>query len=119
MMDPVANFVELIQLHERQWGMEKYPHRPSLDSLLNSPIVAVWTAGSKPSEGKRATANATPERFMLTTHQSYSELDDIVASIVMVGSPSFASNWRLYKLFLYQKVVKVRIRVEVPEIEPK
>jgi hypothetical protein len=118
-VNAVANFVELVQLHERIWGMEKYPHRPSLESLLSSPIVAVWTAGNKASGGKRATAETAPERFMLTTHQSYRELDDIATSIVVVGSPSFASTWRLYKLFLYQKVVKVQIRVEVPEIEPR
>ena len=118
-MNTVVNFVELVQLHERNWGMETYPHRPSLDSLLSSPIVAMWSEGNKASKGKRATADTAPERFMLTTHQSYLELDDIVTSIVMIGSPSFASTWRLYRLFLYQKVVKVQIRVEVPEIEPK
>jgi hypothetical protein len=111
-----AAFTELIQLHERQWGMEQYPGRPSLADLLTCPIVAMWVSNTRPStEVKRTQAGSSQpaERFVLTAHRDYDELDALVTSAVVIGHPSFASNWKLSRLFVNQQAVKAFVRVQI------
>ena len=118
-MSTNSAFLELVQLHERQWGMEPYQGRPSLADLLASPVVAMWVATAKgaPSDRKRVTANAArpPERFMFTVHKNFEELDDLATSILVMGNPSVAANWKLSRLFIEQKPVKVRAQIQVIE----
>src|SRR5262245_60683837 len=66
--------VELIQLHERLWGTESYPGRPSLALLLKSPIIVMWQPNERrATEAKRGTT--TGARFTLSAHHSWEELD--------------------------------------------
>jgi hypothetical protein len=110
-------FLELIQLHERMWGMEQYQGRPSLADLLAVPVVAMWVAASRvpPADPKRKTSNTSQpsERFMLTAHKTFEELDDLATSVLIIGKPSFATNWKLSRLYVKQKPVKVRVQVQV------
>lgn len=42
------SFLELVELHERVWGIERYSGRPKLSQILSSPVVVFW----KSIEGK-------------------------------------------------------------------
>jgi hypothetical protein len=35
-------FLDLVELHERAWGREGYPNKPSLADIMSSPIVVFW-----------------------------------------------------------------------------
>ncbi len=109
--------MEFVQLHERQWGLEQYPGRPSLSELVQCPIVAMWVVFEKrPAAVKRVTSgpNADLEqRFMLTAHRNYEELDQFVTSAVLSGGTSPASNWKLVRVFVEQKPVKVLARIQI------
>ncbi len=35
-------FFERVQEHERDWGNDKYPGRPSLIEIMSSPVVVFW-----------------------------------------------------------------------------
>jgi len=108
-----AVFMELVQLHERMWGMEQYPQRPSLANLIGAPIVAMWVSGERRAADVKRATSATPERFMLTCHQTFEELDALVTSVVVSGSASFAAYWKLSRLYVNQKPVKVVVQVQV------
>jgi len=43
--DLSKDFMDMVQQHERQWGTEQYPRRPSLHSLMTSPVVVFWHGG--------------------------------------------------------------------------
>ncbi len=109
-------FMEFVQLHERQWGLEQYPGRPSLAQLVQYPIVAMWIVYEKRAPAtKRVTSapDADMNRFMLTAHQNYEELDQLATSVLLSGSNSPASNWKLVRLFVEQKPVKVIARIQI------
>jgi len=79
----------------------------------------MWVAGKPtPAEGKRSTATTVPTSFMLTAHNSYEELDDLATSIVVAGAPSYASSWRLSRLYVNQKLVRVRVQLQILEDQP-
>ncbi|MDL1921181.1 hypothetical protein FBQ95_01065 [Chloroflexi bacterium CFX3] len=108
-------FMELVQLHEREWGTEIYPNRPSLADLLNAPIVAMWTGDApRPTSlsgrggmGRLAVETTLPRRFLLSVHQRLEELDPLLLSMVVAGKPSPTANRKLLRLFVGQKPIKV------------
>jgi hypothetical protein len=108
-------FIEFVQLHERQWGVEQYPGRPSLADLVQYPIVAMWLVNEKRSPAaKRATpVSAEQERFMLTAHRNYEELDELATNSLLSGSTGPTSNWKLVKVFVDQKPVKICARIQI------
>jgi hypothetical protein len=90
-------FMELIQAHERSWGMEQYPGRPSLADMLSRPVVALWSGDDKSGKG----------RFTVTVHNQIEELDDICLGMIVAGKVTPSSNRRLARVFVKQKQVKV------------
>jgi hypothetical protein len=113
-MSVESAFMEIVQLHERTWGMEQYPGRPSLADLLSSPIVIMWMGGetrtttSSPIPSRRlAEAPITPTRFMMSVHQKVDELNDVLLSMVVAGKVSPNSQRRISKLFVNKKPVDI------------
>ncbi len=102
--------LELIQIHERAWGQEQYPGRPSLATLLNSPIVVMWYK-SEFTDKKQP----LKDRFMLTVHPTWEDLDTLVTNALVLGHPSHAANWKLSKVFFNQKPVRISLQVQVLE----
>ena len=37
-----VDFMDLVQLHEREWGTDSYPGRPSLEDILAAKVVLFW-----------------------------------------------------------------------------
>ncbi|MCS6872929.1 MAG: hypothetical protein NZ571_15900 [Anaerolineae bacterium] len=113
-IDIDKGFMELVQLHEREWGTELYPNRPSLADLLNAPIVAVWVGEPtrSPTTSARSklhvsSSSATRSRIMLSVHRRLEELDPIILSLVLAGKNTPLANRKLLYLFVQQKPVKV------------
>lgn len=40
-------FLRTVQLHERAWGTDNYPKRPSLEDMLNAAVVVFWKYGNE------------------------------------------------------------------------
>lgn len=107
-------FMELVQIHEREWGTEMYPNRPSLADLLNAPIVAVWTGEpAYPSltnmrtKPRQLSDHQASQRFMLSVHRRLEELDPLILAMIVAGKPSSILNRKLLYLFVQKKLVKV------------
>jgi len=62
--DKQETFIDLVQAHERTWGTQSYPDRPSLAELLSAPIVAWWKA-----------AKADDDKIRATVHNDLEDLD--------------------------------------------
>ncbi len=90
-------FMELIQAHERSWGMEQYPGRPSLADMLSRPVVALWSGDDKSGKG----------RYTVTVHDQLDELNDLCLNMIVAGKVTASSNRRLGRVFVSQKAVKV------------
>jgi hypothetical protein len=91
-------FMELVQSHERSWGMEQYQNRPTLAEMLQRPIVAFWTGDDK--SGKN--------RYTISVHTDISDLDEILLNMVLASKVSPSSNRRLSRLYVKQKDVKIK-----------
>lgn len=102
--------MELVQLHERSWGMEQYPDRPPLVKLLSSPITVMWMADHRRSADGKITTFQDPEvskRFMFSVHESVEELNEILLALVFTGKmPSTAR--RISKIYVRQKPVEIK-----------
>ena len=40
-------FMSAVEEHERSWGQETYPKRPSLIEILSAPVVVFWQSTEK------------------------------------------------------------------------
>ncbi len=104
------SFMELVQLHERSWGMEQYPGRPSLSELLSSPVVVMWTGEVKSASypSRHASEPGVPPRFMFTAHKHVDELNEVLLNMVLSNKVTPSSSRRLVKIYLNQKPIKVK-----------
>ncbi len=108
-------FMEMVQLHERTWGLEQYGGRPSLAELLSRPIVVMWIEmRSQPPDSKRVQEarrtleeGSLPARFSLSAHDNIEELNDLLMSMILAGKATSYSNRRISKVYIKQKPVKI------------
>ena len=105
-IDPA--FMELVQAHERTWGLEQYPGRPSLAQLLSSPVVVMWSQQARTHDEPTRNAEPTPSKFLLTAHQSVDELQDIVLSMILASKVVADSKRRIFRIYVRQKAVEIR-----------
>ena len=89
--------MELIQAHERGWGMEQYVGRPSLADMLSRRIIVFWSGDDKSGKG----------RLMVTVHDTAEELNDIVLSMILASKITPSTQRRLARIFVEQKAVKI------------
>jgi hypothetical protein len=100
--------MELIQAHERGWGMEQYVGRPSLADMLSRRIVVFWSGEDRSGKG----------RFTVSVHDSADELNDIILSMIVASKVTPSTQRRLVRMFVDQKAVKVtgvRLLIEPSE----
>jgi hypothetical protein len=104
------NFMELIQMHERSWGMQTYPGRPSLTELITGPVVAMWEGERPLVSPSRRGSSAIPEhgRFMLSVHQHVDELHGLLYAMLVAGKPLPKDKRRLARIFVEQKEVHIK-----------
>lgn len=96
-MSGASLFMELVQAHERGWGMEQYAGRPSLNDMLTRPIVVFWSGDDKTNKG----------RFTVTVHNHTQELDTILLNMILSSKVTPSSNRRLARIFVKQEPVKI------------
>ncbi len=101
-------FLELVQLHERTWGTEQYPGRPTLAQLLEGPIVVMWVEGPRPNARptpKRITIEDTARegRFTLAVYQNGEELNEALLSLIFAGHVTDKPCQKIARVFANQK----------------
>lgn len=97
MTDHRKNFMRYVELHERAWGMDKYAGRPSLQEIMNAPVVAFWYLN-----------NRRETRFVATLHQDVKELNAYASQLVVHSSKIRHPEKRLTKLFVQGREVLVK-----------
>jgi hypothetical protein len=115
-MNAEPAFMELVQLHERMWGMEPYPGRPSLSDLLQHPIVVMWTNDDKRTTEKLSAG--TPRRFVFTVYDKVEELNDVLLAMILASRVTATSNRKISRIFVKQKpanVTGIRLMVSTEE----
>lgn len=71
-MAKAQEFIERVQEHERTWGNDSYPGRPSLSEVLSAPVVVFW---------QRKKDKKTSET--ITIHDSVEELERYFARLLL------------------------------------
>jgi hypothetical protein len=105
-MNNNSAFMELVQLHERMWGMEQYPGRPSLADLLSRPIVVMWSGDDKPVT--KTIPVDSPRRFTFSVHDDVDDLNEILLGMIIAGKVTPTPYRRLSKLYVKQKPVDIK-----------
>jgi hypothetical protein len=99
-------FTELIQLHERMWGNEHYPERPTLAQLLEGPIVVMWV-DMNPPRRKLPSEHSAESYFTFAVYRDATALSEALMSALLLGKPASRTNRRISRVFLHQKPVKI------------
>jgi hypothetical protein len=100
------DFLELVQTHERTWGKESYPNRPTLAQMLNGKVVAWWRSAKQDDVRLRATV--------------YDSLDDLEKYMtrILIHSRLEMPSHRLAFIFINQKKASIRgVRVQITAVE--
>ncbi len=108
-MNANDSFMHYVELHERAWGMDKYPDRPSLQQLLTAPVVAFWYLHDR-----------RESRYVASLHQDLNELNAYVSSMVVHNSKVRVPERRLARLFVSRRPVVIKgVRLILAEVEKK
>lgn len=90
--------MELVQHHERGWGLEQYPERPTLIDLLNQPVVVFWSGMDKSPQ----------QRLTASIHSSVDELNHVLLKLILASKTTPTSAQRLFRLFVNKQIVEVK-----------
>ncbi|MBL8157114.1 MAG: hypothetical protein JNM70_23275 [Anaerolineae bacterium] len=88
-------FMGHVQLHERAWGLDKYPDRPTLDDILKARIVAFWRA------------KTSDAGYRITLHESGDAIVDYINTLLF-KTPVHPPDRRLVKLFVEKEEVRIK-----------
>src|SRR5690242_6202714 len=75
-----TNFLVYVQLHERLWGMDTYPERPTLGEMLNAPVAALWYPAAEDDKAKKDIFKQ--ERFTVTLHKDLREIETYITRLM-------------------------------------
>ena len=97
-IDMKKNFMNAVEEHERNWGKESYPKRPSLFDILNAPVVVFW------EEGEDET------RQTITLHDTLEEIEKFFIRLLIAKNKE--PNKHVIKVFENQeKMILKGVRV--------
>lgn len=101
----LQSFLDYVQLHERTWGTETYPKRPSLAEIMAAPVVAFWYTSSE------------DDPFKITLHQDTAEVEKHILRLIL-GSRYNPPQERLAQVFKHQKRLSIaNVKIEFRETE--
>ncbi len=92
-----SEFLALVQQHERAWGNETYPGRPTLETVLSAPVVAFW---------QLAASDKHANHPQITLHRDLHEIEEYFAKLLFRQSLP-APQRRLYKLYVDGQQMRV------------
>ncbi|MEO0562018.1 MAG: hypothetical protein AAF125_07890 [Chloroflexota bacterium] len=91
-------FIDYVQLHERTWGNETYPQRPSLAEILAAPVVVFW---QNPPKNPNVTAVPT-----ITIHDSLDALGAMLAKMFLRATVAGEKRY-ISRIYEGQKLVRI------------
>lgn len=107
MQNKSQSFIELVQQHEREWGTDSYPQRPTLADLLGAPVVAWWRREDDTSE----------TRLIATVHEDIDVLNKYATRLLLHSSQAPIQR-RLAMVYIHQKRASIRgVSVHIVEGE--
>lgn len=101
-------FMEYVQEHERAWGTDEYPARPTLADILAAPVVAFWL----PTKGR-------DKREFVTVHGQLANIKSYLLHLVLNTSEDLPDR-RLIRVFYQQKlaIIKaVNVEFDIKDVE--
>lgn len=97
-----AKFLDFVQAHERDWGKDSYPGKPSLAQMLESPVVVFW----------KPTGNKDSGRMTATLYADLKGIEDHFVKLV-TRSQIEPPKQRISHVFMNQKSKRIRgVRIE-------
>lgn len=102
-MENTAAFLELVQLHERIWGTEAYPGRPTLAQVLDAPIVVLWV--DTPSKQDRTTSR--DKYFKFGIYQDSKQLSEALMGVLVAGKVTNTPCRKISKVYYQQKPIAI------------
>ena len=105
-IDPA--FMELVQAHERTWGLEQYTDRPTLSKLLSAPVVVMWSQQARTQAEQPRGADPVPSKFLLKAHESVDELQEIILGMILASKVVADTKRRIFRIYVRQKLVEIR-----------
>lgn len=105
-MSETKSLIEYVQDHERIWGTDSYPGRPTLSEILAAPVVVFW----KPN-------NSTEKqiRSKITLHENLDSVEKHFVKLLFRVNVA-APDMRLERIFKNGKPVIIRgVRISFQE----
>lgn len=103
----IANFLDFVQAHEREWGKDSYPGKPTLKQMLESPVVVFWKPNHTKEQG----------RMTASLYADMKGIEDHLIKLVFRAQIELPKQ-RIAHIFKDQKSMRIRgVRVVFAEAE--
>ncbi|MFW5748071.1 MAG: hypothetical protein ACOCYT_00510 [Chloroflexota bacterium] len=89
-------FFRRVEKHEREWGNQSYPGRPTLMEIMTAPIVIFW-------EGKEKRVHE-----VISLHQSLDEVERYFLRMLIARKSNSEDNQRVADIFKDQKRMTIK-----------
>ena len=107
-----SSFLVWVQEHERAWSNLVYSGRPSLEEILNAPVVVFW---------QRAGVEKPDRYFVITLHPDLTQLEKHFARMLLFSfnEPPRSQVAAIFQERRQMRIAEVRIRFEPVEQETR
>lgn len=100
------SFMDLVQQHEREWGTRSYTGRPSLEAILDAPVVTFW----------RSSAEGDQPPFTIKLYPDLQEVEKYLARLIFrpdLNPPKES----LVRIYANRKRITVRgVQIQFQEV---
>ncbi|HLU10391.1 MAG TPA: hypothetical protein VK003_12030 [Oceanobacillus sp.] len=106
MLKKKDSFMDWVQLHERAWGSRSYAGRPSLEAIMQAPVVTFWRTLK---EGKRPP-------YTIKLYQDLKDVERYLTRLIFRSSVNPPQE-TLARIYANQKRITVRaVRILFQEV---
>ena len=101
------SFMDLVQQHEREWGTRSYTGRPSLEAILDAPVVTFW----------RMAAEGEQLPYTVKLYQDLKDVEKYLARLIFRPDTNPPKE-SLVRIYANRKRITVRgVHIQFQEVD--
>lgn len=110
-----ADFMKLVQDHEREWGTANYPNRPDLMKIMSAEVVVFW----RPVPKDRQQAKNVDTRLFISTHENLSAIEKYLTQMIARSGLDLPDRKIAYIFAQKEQYMIESVEITFAKVKPK
>jgi hypothetical protein len=109
-----AEFMKLVQDHEREWGTQTYSNRPDLVQIMRAVVVVFW----RPVPKDKQQAKNVDTRMFITTHDNLQLVEKFLTQMLVRSGLDLPDRKIAYIFFKQEQHMIESVEITFAKVKP-